>query len=688
MPDIYPGENYAYDNGWKRWRKPWAVVGDQWVEGKNAYVFRNGEWTHIWESMPPVLDLEVQVSYVVNDGIYVNWVQHPYADGYTVTAPNGDQVGVSSNSYLDHAPAPSVGKYTVTAYRNDNDGNAKELLTSQSETVSICQTPTSFTAVRNGTRVQLQWSDASVGFHDGFTVDVGSPISIPAGTTSYTHTSPTAGAVNSYKVKANIGALSSAWTSSQSVSIEANVPTNVVVAATTTIGQLKLTYSAPSSGSVTGYTVQANSGSWVAASSNNSGATYTFTGSGSKSMRVLAKSAGGNSAWVTKSATPLWTASPNVPRSVSIAATSTVGQLKLTWSAPTADSTHSAATTYQVQTSTNNSSWTTVSGNKTSPYTHSFGSSGSGARYMRVRATNTAGSSSYVSKSGTPLWAYPAPSAPAVTQFIPETSYGRMVLRFKTSSANNSQYRTAFKVGSGSWTYGSWTSVGNNTTKAVHVGTAGNTGVGGAATTVYAFVDCKNSTGQSTRSTQANYQLMPTPLVWGAQDTGHHRSGAYGQNTTNHNRPYMGYYSDPNLNYDGLWWYGHNAFKNFFTRSGTHKGSSSYRTPTLFTITLIRNGGGNNQSDAVYLGTTTTSTKPANLTQSGQTHVVYDVVHVCNLVYGQSVAANVPASLYNNLITGARQGFGVATGGGKPYMYFYGLNENGFSGWVNVEHIG
>ena len=680
MPDIYPGENYAYDNGWKRWRKPWAVVGDQWVEGKNAYVFREGEWTHIWESTPPVLDLEVEVSYVASDGIYVNWVDHPYADRYTLVTPNGVTAEVSSNSYRDRVPIPSVGKYTVTAWNKDDI----ELLTSESETVSICQAPTSFTAVRNGTRVELQWSDSTVGFHDGFHVDAGSTIYIPAGQTNWTDTSPTAGAVNSYKVRACIGDLSSAWSATESVSIPANVPTNVTVAATTTIGQLKLTYSAPSSGLVTGYTVQANNGSWVAASSNNSGATYTFTGSGSKSMRVLAKSAGGNSAYVTKSATPLWTAAPNKPTGLGAAATSTVGQLKCTWSAGATDPTHSAPSSYTVEVSDNNSAWTSV-GTKNSGYVHTF--SGSGAKYFRVKAVNSAGSSGTTSKSGTPLWAYPAPGAAAVTKFGPEQSFGRMVLHFKTSGSYNSQYRVAFKDGSGSWVYGNWTNVGNNTNKTVHVGTAPNTDVGGATRTVYAFVDCRNSTGQSTRSTQANYQVRPSPLVWQAQDTGHYRSGKYGQNTSNHNRPYQGYYSDPAMNYDGLWFYGHNAFKNYMTTSGTHK-PATYRAPTVWNITLVRNGGGNNSSDAVWLGTTTVGTKPANLTAGAGAHVVYDVVHVANLKYNESVAAPVPASLYNNLISGARQAFGVAQGSGKPYMYFYGVNENGFSGWCHVEHIG
>ena len=676
MPDIHPNENYAFNDSWKRWVKPWAVVGDEWVEGKNAYVNVNGEWVKTWESTPPVLDLEVEVRHVVNDGVYVDWVLHPYADEYKIVQPDGNEGTVSSNQFRDRTPVPSVGKYTVSAMR---DGEV--LLTSQSETVTICQTPTSFTAVQNGTRTELQWSDASVGFHDGFVVDPGN-VAIPAGQTNWTDTSPNIGAVNTYKVRAVIGALSSAWTGAESVSFPANVPTNVAVAATTTIGQLQLTFSAPSSGSVTGYTVQANNGSWVAASSNNSGATYTFTGSGSKSMRVRANSAGGNSAYVTKSVSPLWTAKPNVPRSVSIAATTTVGQLKLTWSAPTTDPTHSAAASYTVQTSTNNSSWTTVSGNKTSPYTHSFGSSGSGSRYMRVRATNTAGSSGYVSKTGTPLWAYPAPSAPTVSKFGPKTSYGRMELTFKTSSANNSQYRVAFKVGTGSWTYGSWTNVGNNTTKTVHVGTASN-----ATQTVYSFVDCKNSTGQSTRSTQANYGLQVSPLVWAAQATGHYRSGKYGQNTDNHNRPYQGYYSNSAYNYDGLWFYGHNAFKNFMTTSGTHK-PATYRVPTVWRVTMVRNGGGNNQSDAVYVGTHTSATKPANLTAGAGAHVVYDVVHLGNLTYGQSFQADVPASLYNNLINGSRQGFGVAVAGGKPYMYLYSVGENGFSGWVHVEHIG
>jgi hypothetical protein len=687
VPDIHPNENYAFEDGWKRWVKPWAVVDSEWVEGKNAYVNVNGEWTHIWESTPPVLDMGVQVSHVVNDGIYVNWTEHPYADGYTLVTPNGVTADVSSNSYRDRVPVPSVGKYTVTAYRVGDDGNSEGLLTSESETVSICQVPTSFTAVRNGTRVQLQWSDASVGFHDGFTVDAGSPISIPAGTTSYTHTSPTAGAVNSYKVKANIGSLSSAWTSSQSVSIEANVPTSVAIAATTTIGELKLTFAAPSSGSVTGYQVQANNGSWVAASSNSSGATYKFTGSGSKSMRVLAKSAGGNSAYVTKSATPLWTAKPNVPKSVSVAATSTVGQLKLTWSAPSADSTHSAATTYQVQTSTNNSSWTTVSGNKTSPYTHSFGSSGSGVRYMRVRATNTAGSSSYVSKSGTPLWPLPTPAAPSVSKFVPETSYGRMVLTFKTSGANNSQYRVAFKQGSGSWAYGSWTNVGNNTTKAVHVGTSAN-----ATQTVYAFVDCKNSTGQSSRSATANYAVSISPIVHRAKAAGHTRNGMYDSVSSLANQPAQGYHSSSN-EYSGLWYYGTNVIHNSMKTQGTHCGAAREATSWNVGIWRENSSHGSASESPIYLGLHGWGEKPGSHTGTdGAVHVVHFCEHVASLGRGGGTYATFPPNIMSGLIDSPQyfQGLGVACNGyGNSYVKIFSHTQDPMeTGRLAIWHLG
>ena len=682
LNDVYPNKTNVYVGGWKSWKKPSAYVSGSWKDAKKAWVFKDGAWVLVWDAIAAGTFPKPPVATVSNEGVdsdvTVNWDAVPQATSYNVYNVDGTAITTNTavTSFKDTNPQDGKAGYKVEANLPGDYGNTEAI----SNVLTLAQAPTSLKAV--GGDGFHDWSLASAGHHDDVQALVNGVVveTMPAGTTErWFDGDMDPGTVSAITVRTRISGNNGPLSNEVNTPSVAQIPTSVTAEATTTKGQVKLSWGHPA-GSRTGYQVQANDGGWVNVSDTTSPSYHTFSGSsGSKSMRVRTLSAGGSSAYVSASATPVWLYAPNVPSSVSIAATTTVGQLKLTWSAPTSGD---AAASYQVQTSTNNSSWTTASSSASSPYTHSFGSSGSGARYMRVKAVNSAGSSGYVSKTGTPLWDLPAPSAPTVSKFGPKTSYGRMELTFKTSSANNSQYRVAFKVGSGSWTYGNWTNVGNNTTKTVHVGTASN-----ANQTVYSFVDCKNSTGQSTRSTQANYVLHGSPFYWQPQASGHYRSGKYGQNTDNHNRPYMGYYSNSAYNYDGLWFYGHNAFKNFMTTSGTHK-PATYRVPTVWRVTMVRNGGGNNQSDAVYVGTHTSATKPANLTAGAGAHVVYDVVHLGNLKYGESFNADVPASLYNNLINGSRQGFGVATGSGKPYMYMYSVAENGFSGWVHVEHLG
>ena len=677
MPLVDPNGAFGYADGeWKLWKQPLVRRDDAWVEPKGVWVRKDGEWVHVWTDKIPVDDMAVVATPINMDTaaeIELAWIV-PFsvraAESYVVYRLDGTVVGTSTEAgMVDTAPVPGVGAYSVVAL-----AGGEEFMTSVSNSGRIGQAPSGLTATQSGDAVSLVWSVDSVGVHDHIqVVRNASPDqawNLPFGTTSWTDPSAgVGGQVNSYKVRALVHNTPGPYSAEASVSVPANVPTNVVVAATTTIGQLKLTYSAPSSGSVTGYQVQANNGSWVAASSNNSGATYTFTGSGSKSMRVRAKSAGGNSAYVTKSVSPLWTAKPNVPRSVSIAATTTVGQLKLTWSAPTADSTHSAATTYQVQTSTNNSSWTTVSGNKTSPYTHSFGSSGSGSRYMRVRATNTAGSSGYVSKTGTPLWALPTPGKPTFVHLMAKTSYGKMYFKFKMPSANVAKYQTRYRVNGGSWVTGSSTNAANNSQYDVNIKTLT------VNQKIETQVRAGNSTGQwSAWAGTWSYTVEESPIIVGPTSSGHWRSGTYGQNTSNPTRPYQGYYDNAAYNYYGYFYYG--------TQIADR---CNGKTVTKMQNWLKREGGGNNVADCVYIGTHTMTTNPGNV--NAAVAPLSNLTCIGTLTYGEGKWMPLSASASAALANGSQRGVGCAAPTGKPYMFLYPYTTQ-FQGWIEITHLG
>lgn len=697
MPLVNANGAFGYADGeWKLWKQPFVRRGETWVEPKGVWVRKDGGWVHVWTGKIPVDDMAVVATPVNMDTsaeIELAWTA-PFslraAESYVVYRLDGSVVGTSTETgMVDTAPVPGVGAYSVVALAGD-----EEFMTSVSNSGRIGQAPSELTATQSGDAVTLVWSVDSVGVHDHVqVVRNASPDqawSLPFGTTSWTDPSAgVAGQVNSYKVRAIVAGTPGPYSDEAVVSVPADVPTNVVVAATSTIGELKLTYSAPSSGSVTGYTVQAEDGSWVAASSNNSGATYTFTGSGSKSMRVRAKSDGGNSAWVTKSVSPLWTAKPNVPRSVSVAATSTVGQLKLSWSAPTADSTHSAATTYQVQTSTNNSSWTTVSGNKTSPYTHSFGSSGSGARYMRVRATNSAGSSSYVSKSGTPLWALPTPGKPTFVHLKPKSSYGKMYFKFKMPSANVAKYQIRHRINGGSWVNGTTTNTSNNAQPEVLVKTLS------ADQKIETQVRAGNSTGQwSAWAGTWNYTVLVSPIYVAPESAGHYREGMWGRSDS-WTKPYQGYYSSASATYQGYYFYG----DRILTTLRQLNSAGSTRSVTAVKPVLTRpdysNGscGGGNAGQTMFVGTHAQKTNPGHRNTSVPFAPISNIKQIGSPATGGTVN-NVALSTgaQNALVNGTHFGIGfdanAGGGGGKPYLCFMPADPNNFFGWLAFEHLG
>ncbi len=174
---------------------------------------------------------------------------------------------------------------------------------------------------------------------------------------------------------------------------------------------LTVTWSAPATDSshdaASGYNLQygpAGAGNWTTVSNVTS--PYELTGLAADTaidVRIQSTNAAGASAW--SAASTLTTAAgqsaPNAPAVTSVVAPpdGTNANLLVSWTAPTTDSTHGAATGYNLRYRTSGAgSWTTVSG-VTSPYTI-IGLPGATPIDVAVQATSAAGTPSLWSDVG------------------------------------------------------------------------------------------------------------------------------------------------------------------------------------------------------------------------------------------------------------------------------------------------
>jgi hypothetical protein len=629
-----------------------------------------------------------------DSNVMVEWDTTPGAVSFDVFDIAGNKVGSTvSRGIWDRNPKPGVGSYSVRAVLSGGAQGDVRL----SNSLTLAQAPSSLTAAAptSGDNVALSWSVDGCGHHDQIQVVRGgaSLAYLARGVTSYTDTNAEEGLVNSYQVRAVISGNHGPYSNTATSSVKALPPTSVKAVATTTKGKLKLSWANPS-GSRTGYEVQAYESldaKWVNVTDTTPPSYHTFdlwfgSGPSDRKMRVRTLSAGGNSAWVEDSATPVWTYAPNVPNDVIIAGTAgesppTPGKLTLSWSASTIDTSHDAATFYIVETSTtggtSDSSWTDR-GIQTSPYSYTF-TGGSGARYMRVKATNNGGESGWVLRGATPSWDITPPALPTVTSWKPESSYGRMVFRCKTSSSDNSKYEVNFKVGSGGWNLANvWNNCSNSQNLVLHLTTAPN-----AAQTISARIRVKDAAGNVSGWTSSKtYTTAVSPTTVWATSSGHWRNPAFGQNTGNPTRPYQGYYDNPGSEYAGYFWYGNGITNAINAASG--------RSVTRMQIVLYREGGGNNRDDCVYVGTTTRASNPGNVVANPD-HV-HSPACIGTLRYGELKAFDLTGTHVNNFVAGHK---GIGLNQSKPYMFLYPYNKtignpatHAGNGNITIHHLG
>jgi hypothetical protein len=173
-------------------------------------------------------------------------------------------------------------------------------------------------------------------------------------------------------------------------------------------------------------------------------------------VQLQSSNATGTSAWSATSTLITATAAPNTPGAASLAQ-GTGGTLIVTWTAPTSDGTHSAATGFNLRSSPSGAgTWTTVSA-VTSPDTLS--GLAAGATYdVQLQGSNSAGTSGW-SATSTLTTATAAPNPPGAASLAQGTGSDLMVTWTAPAIDGTHSAATGFNLRSSPSGAGTWTTV-------------------------------------------------------------------------------------------------------------------------------------------------------------------------------------------------------------------------------------
>jgi uncharacterized repeat protein (TIGR02543 family) len=200
----------------------------------------------------------------------------------------------------------------------------------------------------------------------------------------------------------------SAWPAALSITISRNItsltwsPTNAFIRT-----QSGVTLEAPTTDSNATPTYSISGTGNTASCSITSGRVLSFTGTGS--CTVIATYAQ-TSTYTAASASVTITvtdAPPASPTSLSVTAGASTGQLNVSWTAPSTTSTGGTISSYNIETSLDNSTWSVVKTGVSASPTTLTGLTNGTALYVRVQAVNTAAvAGTYVTTSSavSPYW--------------------------------------------------------------------------------------------------------------------------------------------------------------------------------------------------------------------------------------------------------------------------------------------
>jgi len=227
---------------------------------------------------------------------------------------------------------------------------------------------------------------------------------------------------------------------------------------------LIVTWTAPASDSThraaTGFNLQSSpsgAGTWTAVSGVTSPYDLSGLAPGTAfDVQLQCSNAAGTSAWSATSTLTTATAAPNTPSPASLAQ-GTGSNLTVTWTAPTIDSTHNAASSYNLQFSPSGSgAWTTVTG-VISPYTLS-GLAAGVAIDVQLQSADAVGTSAW-SATSTLITAMAVPNTPSAATLAQGTGSNLSVTWTAPAIDSTHGAATGFNLRSSPSGAGTWTTV-------------------------------------------------------------------------------------------------------------------------------------------------------------------------------------------------------------------------------------
>jgi len=506
---LSPGTYYSY-----------LVVPGTWVDDQNycaSLQEEDGTGAAATTLAPPTAPSSLSASTVSGTQINVYWSDNSSNESYFKLERKTGSGGSWSQIATPSANATSYGDsglsngtdyyYRVRAFGNDMDsGYSNE---SGATTYAPPAAPSSLGASAvSGTQINLTWTDNS-GNETGFKVErktgsggSWSQIATPgANATSYNDTGLSNGTQYYYRVRATNA------TGDSGYSNEANATTLAPPAAPSSLGasavsgtQINLSWTDNAS-TETGFKIErktGSGGSWSQIDTVSANVTsYNSTGLSNGTeyyYRVRATNATGDSGY-SNEASATTASIPSAPSSLGASAVSGT-QINLTWTDNSGNETG-----FKLERKTGSggtySQIATPSANATSY--NDTGLANGTEYYYRIRATNTAGDSSYSAEANASTWGPPgAPSALNVTP----ASGTQLNLTWNDNSGNETGFKVERKTESG----GSWSEI---TTTAANATGYNDTGLTGG-TTYYYRVRATNTVGDSSYTDEAS-ALVPVP---------------------------------------------------------------------------------------------------------------------------------------------------------------------------------
>jgi hypothetical protein len=300
---------------------------------------------------------------------------------------------------------------------------------------------------------------------------------------------PAGSAIDIQIQSANAGG-TSAWSATSTLTTATGEP-NPPSAAILTQGpgsDLTVIWATPATDSThnaaTGFSLRSSpSGAGIWTSAPNVVSPYILSGLAAGAaidVQIQSTNAAGASAWSVISTLTTATGGPNAPNAATLAQ-GAGSSLTVTWTAPAADSTHGAATGYNLQSSPSGTgTWTIVSG-VTSPYTLSDLAAGA-AIDVQIQSTNAAGSSAWSATSTltTAAGGPRAPNAPALASVLPppDGTNSKLIVTWTAPTVDATHdAATGYNLRTSPSGAGTWTAISGVTSPYALTGLAGATAI-------------------------------------------------------------------------------------------------------------------------------------------------------------------------------------------------------------------